>query len=219
MPSKGTGINRKVRERERANDLFLLYEAMGTDRSLQSLCKLIRDTGNKANPKTLAKYSKKYGWQQLLLDRQVKRDALHQAESLDIKGEMTERHVSGFKDLMTVAKAGLNLYMGIVDKQLAKGEKATIPFMELKDITNMLLAAQKGERLSRGLVTSRAEVIVEVVGTLIQEFKGVLISVNSMSKDDGETIAGRQREFIRRSDEMLEIYFASLPKQLGKGEE
>lgn len=219
MSNKGTGINRMVRERERANDLFLLYEAMGRNRSLLALCKLIHDSGNKANPKTLAKYSKKYGWQQRLLERTAKREASIQAESLDIQDEMTERHVSSFKDLMTIAKAGMGMYKDMMMKQVEKGIEDPLLPLELKDIINALTAAQKGERLSRGLVTSRAEVIVEVVGTLVKEFTGVFLAVNVMSKDDAETISARVREFARRSDEMLAIYAESLPKELGRGKE
>ena len=66
------------------------------------------------------------------------------------------------------------------------------------DSTRLFEAAQKGEHLARGQAINRSEIMVEIIGTFVQEFAPIFLGVNNIANAEE-----RKREYVRRYGEML----------------
>ena len=189
---------------ERSALFFGLYEALGPTRTIRRLWELCRRTG--ISEKTLERYSQDFHWQRQLLETAGEREKKVQLESADLVAEMNERQATTFKDLFTLVRFGLNHYQSLVAEQskagLPKGLK-----MDVADLARLAESAQRGERLARGVATSKTEVIIEVVAPLVKEIMAVFLAVNVITNDPAEMVNKRQAEFIKRGDAILATYY------------
>lgn len=197
---------REAKTAERQAWAFLLYEAMGASRTLSALTDVVRSLGiRRCGQKTLERWSRKYHWQQRLMERQAGREGLVTQTALDMKKAMEDRHVTVFTTIENLAREGLKYQFSEVAKRAADG----LPGLELEPELILRLAegAQRGERLARGEATSKAQVVVQVVGPLVRDIFAVFMAVNVITNDPIELQRKRQAEFIKRGDEILGGYY------------
>jgi hypothetical protein len=203
-------MNKKERARrikrveEKAAILFLLYEQMGPTRSLEALADLCTKLALKAALRTLKGYSVKFNWQRQLLERSVKRREEQEQEVLNQVDKMNADHIRVHQGLMGLAIAGINYYQELLERKRAAGQHQSINFAPA-DIVRMIRQAQIGERLARGQATSRSEIMVELIGTFVQEFALIFKQIN-LIVDPVE----REREYIKLFDERLHEFYSNV---------
>lgn len=193
-------------EAERQEYFFLIYEQMGSTRSLRRLQELVHSVGSQISYKTLGRYSAKYGWQVKILERIARHES---ADFPDVKAqveEMNRRHVETFQDIGAVVTAGIKLYRKRIEDSLAAGLGGTLE-IPLPEIARLAETYQRGERLARGEATSKSEVIVEVVAPLVKDLFAVFLAVNIITNDPPELVKRRQAEFIKRGDSVIMTYY------------
>jgi len=199
---------------ERAALFFGIYEALGPTRTLRRLYEICYKTGVSA--KTLENYSRDFHWQRQLLETSGEREKKVQLAAVDLVAEMNERQAATFKDLFALVREGLTFYQA----QAAEQVKAGLPQglkMDLSDLARLAESAQRGERLARGVATSKTEVIIEVVAPLVKEIMAVFLAVNIISNDPAEIVSKRQAEFIKRGDAILATYYNPTVRKLTTG--
>jgi hypothetical protein len=197
---------------ERAEMYFIIYADMGVERSLNKLWGRLRGYGVSISLKSLEKYSRQFNWQARILERAARHESTEFQEVQTVVDEMNNRHANLFKDLASVAKAGLNYHKEKIKDQLAAGLGETLP-VELPDLARILESAERGERLARGLATSKAEVLIEILAPLVKDMFAVFLSVNVITKDTPDIVKQREAEFIKRGDQVLHLYYDSTGKQ------
>ena len=196
----------RVTVAERQTWAFLLYEGMGSTRNLISLADVVRAVGiQRAGVKTLARWSAKYQWQRRLMERQVTSEGEITQRALDVKKAMEDRHVGLFQALETLAREGLKNQFSEVERRAAAG----LVGLEMTPEAILRLAdgVQRGERLARGEATSKAQVVIQVVGPLVKDIFAVFMAVNVITNDPLEMQRKRLAEFIKRGDEILGQYY------------
>ncbi len=201
---------RERRREERAQILFLFYEQMGPDRSIMKLLEVCTAVGLKTSENTLKRYSVIYGWQRMLLERSVRAREQREQDFLGQVEKMNADHIRVNQGLMGLAIAGINYYQDQLEKKKASGMKQTLSF-EPRDIVQLVKQAQLGERLARGQATSRSEIMVELIGTFVQEFALIFKAVNTMPD-----AVEREREYIKLFDEALKKYYSTITNQAVK---
>lgn len=190
---------------ERAEWAFLVYEGMGADRTLKALTDVVRMLGiRRCGEKTLNRWSQKYRWQSRLLERQAGRAGLVTQAVLDQRKDMEDRHVTVFQMYERVARESL---IHTFD-ELAKREAVGLKGLDIGPEVGLRImeGAQRGERLARGEATSKAQVVVQVVGPLVKDIFAVFMAVNVITNDGPEMQRRRLNEFVKRGDEILVGY-------------
>ena len=206
-----------LRADEKQEYFFLVYETMGTNRTLKRLWGLVRGIGADVSLKTLERWSSAYGWQSRILERAARHEA---ADFQDIQSQvdqMNADHARTFQDIGALVTAGITSWKKKIDDQVAAnlGPALDIP---LNDIGRLAEVYQRGERLARGLATSKAEVIVEVLPPLVKDLFAVFLAVNVITNDPPELVRRRQSEFITRGDQVLIQYYGGQKQLAQKGE-
>lgn len=201
------------RAEERQEYFFLIYEQMGVGRSLKRLWGLVRGVGVEITLKTLERYSAGYNWQSRILERAARHEAADFVEIQDQVEQMTQDHIRVFQDIGALVTAGIKHWKKKIDDRVAAGMGGLE--MDLSDIGRLADLYQKGERLARGLATSKAEVIVEVLPPLVKDLFAVFLAVNVITNDPPELVRKRQAEFITRADVVMVQYYGQ--KQIGEG--
>jgi len=199
-----------ARRQQRADALFGMYWQLGSDRSLALLKKQCDGLGIKTSDTSLGNYSSRYHWQERLLEMAVKERELVEQDAIRQVHEMNTEHAKTFRALFGLGKAGMQKHIQeLRDKQM-QGKSLTLS-MDWPDIMAALSTAQRGERLARGQATSRLEIMVDVLNTVVQEFALVFTSVPGVTEEMKEY-------FAAASDSMLKRYLSQQVPQL-KGEE
>lgn len=209
MPSNAK-LARETRRQEVAEVLFVMYYAMGPERSLESLRDLCATVGLKRHINTFKRYSADFSWQRRILEKVVGEREEREKDALGQVDKMNEEHIKINRGLMSIAVAGLNFYTSQLEQKRSAGLPASLK-MSVEDIVKLVRQAQLGERLARGQATSRAEVVVEVISTFVQEFALIFKSVNDIADP-----AEREREYIRQFDERLRQYYSTLTEPVVK---
>jgi hypothetical protein len=202
----------QLRADEKQEYFFLVYEGMGTTRTLKRLWGNVRGLGVEISLKTLERWSADYGWQRRILERAARRES---ADFQDVQVQvdrMNDDHARTFQDIAALARAGISFYQAKIDAQVKAGMNPALD-MEIADLVRLAESAQRGERLARGLATSKAEVIVEVLPPLVKDLFAVFLAVNVITNDPPELVRKRQSEFITRGDQVLIQYYGG-QKQL-----
>jgi hypothetical protein len=213
-------IDVAARARERAEYFFLVYEQLGPNRTIKRLWGLARGLGIKTSLPTLERYSQRFGWQARILERAARHES---AAFQDIQKEvdrMNAEHASLFVDIGALAKAGVMKYQEELHEKVKAGLPPTLE-MDLPTIARLAQSYQYGERLARGLATSKAEVIVEVLPPLVKDMFAVFLAVNVITNDPPELVKKRESEFIQRGDQVLIQYYGkttALPEGRGPNE-
>jgi hypothetical protein len=207
-----------IRADEKQEYFFLVYEQMGPTRTLKRLWGVVRGVGADVSLKTLERWSADYGWQARILERAARHES---ADFQDVQAQvdrMNDDHARTFQDIGALARAGISFYQAKIDALVKAGMNPALE-MEVADLVRLAESAQRGERLARGLATSKAEVIVEVLPPLVKDLFAVFLAVNVITNDPPELVRKRQSEFITRGDQVLLQYYGG-QKQLsqGKGE-
>lgn len=196
----------QIRAEERAEYFYLVYELMGTNRTLKRLWGLVRNLGVEISLKTLERYSTVNNWQARLLERAARRESANFPDIQDQVDRMNKEHSQAFQDIGALVRAGILFYQ----EQIAQKVKAGIPpilNMDLATLGKLAQTYQYGERLARGLATSKAEIIVEILPPLVKDMFAVFLAVNVMTNDPPELTKRREAEFIQRGDQVLLQYY------------
>jgi hypothetical protein len=208
-----------LRAEEKQEYFFLIYEQMEPTRTLKRLWGLCRGVGTTIGLSTLEGYSVKYNWQTRILERAARHES---ADFQDVQSQvdrMKADHVRTFQDIGALVSAGIAKWKKDIETQVAANLPATLD-IPLNDIARLAEVYQRGERLARGLATSKAEVIIEVLPPLVKDLFAVFLAVNVITNDPPELVRRRQSEFITRGDQVLMTYYSPNGKQMSviKGE-
>jgi hypothetical protein len=204
-----------MRADERQEFYFMAYELMGTNRTLKRLWGFVRGLGVQISLKTLERYSREYGWQSRILERAARHESEDFKDIQDQVEQMNEEHAKTFQDIGLLIKAGINYQKLKIAESVKKGQPPVLD-MELSTIGKLAQTYQYGERLARGLATSKAEVIVEVLPPLVKDMFAVFLAVNVITNDAPEIVKKREAEFISRGDQVLLQYYGKT-KELPEG--
>ncbi len=207
-----------LRAEERQEFFFLVYEQMGVGRTLKRLWGIVRGLGVEISLKTLERYSSEYGWQARILERAARQES---AEFQDVQAQvdrMNAEHAQAFQDIGALVKAGVLHYQKEIETKVKAGLPPTLE-IDLATIGKLAQTYQYGERLARGLATSKAEVIVEVLPPLVKDMFAVFLAVNVITNDPPELVRKREAEFISRGDQVLLTYYGKTKELPEKGSE
>lgn len=209
----------KLRAEERQQYFFLVYEGMGVNRTLKRLWGLVRGVGVDITLKTLERYSSQYNWQSKILERAARQESAGFQDVQDQVARMEEEHVRTFKDIGALVTAGIQYYQDEIQKKIDAGLPATLE-IDLSTLGKLAQTYQYGERLARGLATSKTEVILEILPPMVKDMFAVFLAVNVITNDPPELVQKREAEFISRGDQVLLQYYGR-QKQIteGKGEQ
>jgi hypothetical protein len=206
-----------MRADERQEYYFLVYEQMGVNRTLKRLWGLVRGVGAKVSLKTLERYSTVYNWQSRILERAARHESADFQEIQNTVEQMNTEHAKTFQDIGLLVKAGINFQKIKIAEQVNKGKPPALD-IDLSTIGKLAQTYQYGERLARGLATSKAEVIVEVLPPLVKDMFAVFLAVNVITNDTPEIVKKREAEFISRGDQVLLQYYGKT-KELPEGKD
>lgn len=221
QPAKKQSHKKKVRPwnalraQERQEYFFLVYEQMGVNRSLKRLWGLVRGVGAEMSLKTLERYSSVYNWQSRILERAARHES---AGFLDIQAQVEQmnlEHARTFQDIGALVAAGIKYWKKTIEDKVKAGLEPTLE-MDLSIIGKLAQSYQYGERLARGLATSKSQVIIEVLPPLVNDIFAIFLAVNVITNDPPELIKKRESEFISRGDQILLQYYGRT-KELPEG--
>jgi hypothetical protein len=204
-----------VRAEERQEYFFLTYEQMGTNRTLKRLWGLTRSIGVKISLSTLERYSSQYHWQSRILERAARHESAGFQEVQNEVDRMNTEHAQMFQDIGVLVTAGIKHWQTEIEKKVQGGLPPTLE-MDLPTIGKLAQTYQYGERLARGLATSKAEVIIEILPPLVKDMFAVFLAVNVITNDPPELVKKREAEFIQRGDQVLNLYYGRT-KELPEG--
>ena len=183
MTNRGAEANQQAAER-RAESYWLVYQALGRDRSLSKLHQTLTDLGTEISLGALKAYSVRYNWQQ----RGELVDGAHTAiELANVPREMDER------------QAGLGVAMQVLAREQLE---VVDPYrLSVRDAIHLLRVGTDIERLARGQATTRAELSVQMLNPLINEIVALFAEVNVI--EDADTRLG---VWATKADAIVETY-------------
>jgi hypothetical protein len=195
---------------------------MGPNRTIKRLWGLSRGLGITTSLSTLERYSQVYGWQSRILERAARHESAGFQEVQDVVERMNREHVQTFQDIGALVAAGIRKYQNELTEKVKAGLPPTLE-MDFATIARLAQSYQYGERLARGLATSKAEVIVEILPPLVKDMFAVFLAVNVITNDPPELVKKRESEFIQRGDQVLIQYYGkttagALPEGRGPNE-
>lgn len=208
----------KLRAEERQQAFFLIYETMGVNRTLKRLWGLVRGIGVDISLKTLERYSSEYGWQAKILERSARQESAPYQGIRDQVERMNQEHARTFHDIGALVTAGIRHWQDEIERKVMAGLEPTLP-IDLLTIAKLAQTYQYGERLARGLATSKAQVIVEILPPLVKDIFAVFLAVNVITNDPPELVKRRESEFISRGDMVLNQYYGRTTGELPEGTE
>ncbi len=196
--------------------LFMVHKQMSVDRSLKLLAETVRAMGVRISDKTLERYSAEYHWQEQILQQNAKEHEQQEKSILAQVDQMNDADAQlarGFRAFVVAAinrvRDNMRIDQAARQKNMAPGQTAPMFLdMTFQEMESMARTAQQMERLARGQATSRTEVWIEVVTTVVQEFALIFIGVNKI-KDEEE----RMNEYARLSDEIITRYYSNTVRQ------
>ena len=191
------GEVRRQRTREKADAIFTIYWQMGPERSLNKLADLCRMVGIKTSNSSIKRWSQYYDWQRRILGLERQMREQREVKAIEEVAEMNTRHVRLAQGMLKMAYAGILQF----HRAIQHSADGTLK-MDIDDIVKLYRTAQVGERLARGEATSRVEVWLDVVETVVKEFGLIFMAVNKISDQ-----VKRQDEYIRLSDDMIRRYY------------
>jgi hypothetical protein len=211
-----TVLSLKARRLEKARYLFVVYQQMGPDRSLEKLHDILTKMGLKIALNTLKRYSVEFEWQRQILAINAKEHEAHERDILRKVDEMNEADAQvarGFRAFVVAAINQVRERMRIDQQARQKGlpPGQTAPLfldMSFDEMVSMAKTAQQIERLARGQATSRTEVWIQVVETIVQEFALIFMAVNKLASEEE-----RRAEWIRLCDDMIQRYYSQTVRQ------
>jgi len=205
---------REDRTAAKADALFLTYVQLGEDRTLKRLWAFVRSMDVKISLKTIERWSASFHWQERLLQYQAEIERKRALEGVEALEDMDKRHVQLNQALGSLAAAGISHYQDLIAKAQAEGKRGLK--LDINEIVGLIGQSQRGERLARGLATSKAEVIVEILPPLVKDIFAVFLAVNVITNDPPEMVRKREAEFITRADQQLNQYYKQT-KQIPEG--
>ena len=128
---------------------------------------------------------------------------------------MNAEHAQTFQDIGALVAAGIRRWEKAIDDKVKAGLEPTLD-MDFQTIGKLAQSYQYGERLARGLATSKSEVIVEILPPLVKDMFAVFLAVNVITNDPPELVRKREAEFIQRGDQVLNTYYGQT-KQTSEG--
>ena len=214
MTKKRKLDRREDRVAAKADALFLTYVQMGEGRTLARLWGFVRSMDVIISLKTIERWSAKFHWQERLLQYQAEVERRRALEGVEALEDMDKRHIQLNQALGSLAAAGITHYQNLIANAQAEGKRGLT--LDIHEIIGLIGQAQRGERLARGLATSKAEVIIEVLPPLVKDIFAVFLAVNVITNDPPELVRKRQSEFITRADAVMVLYYGG-QKQISEG--
>jgi hypothetical protein len=209
-------VSRRAKRDEKAKMYFMVYRHLGEGRTLKWLYESARSMGARISLNSLERYSRDYHWQEQILQLNAKEHETQEKNVLAKVDEMNDLHARiarGWEGIVLAAmnriQDNMKIDQQIRQKNLPPGQTAPLMIdLTIQDMVNLGKNAQTMERFARGQATSRTEVWIEVVDTVVNEFALIFLAVNKI-KDENE----RMNEFGRLSDEMITRYYSKTVKQ------
>jgi len=184
MTNKGSEVNQKAAQ-QRADTYYMVYLALGRERSLSKLHETLTGLGLDVSLNTLKNYSTKHEWQRHSSISDERNTAL---EETNLTTMMNERHVLRGAAMQALA---MRLLETLDPAQLS-----------VRDAVSLIRVGVDVERLAMGVATARTEVFVELVGPAIQDIVATFSTVNVI--EDPEA---RLRAFVEKADGIIQTYF------------
>ena len=131
------------RAEERQEYYYLIYEQMGTGRSLKRLWALVHGAGMNITLKTLGRYSSKYHWQSRILERAARHESADFQDIQDQVSQMEIEHSKTFQDIGALVTAGI-AHWQIKMRENVEAGLAPMLEMDLKTIGQLAHTYQKG---------------------------------------------------------------------------
>ena len=188
----------RVQTERRADAFFALYYELGPERSLEKLHKKVADLGLfNYSVKTLKRWSSDFKWQsRIAIVDATARDAEDKESAAKI-ARMNERQAGLGRSLQLIAQSGIKHFTDKCTDPATKTLKG-IP-LPIQDITRLVDAGVKVERLASGEVTSRHEIVKDTVNAIVLKI-GILFNEVNLIEDPEE----RSRVFSQKGDAIID---------------
>jgi hypothetical protein len=181
--NRGAEVNQQAAQ-TRAESYWLVYQALGRDRSLSKLHQTLTDLGTDVALGTLKAYSARYNWHQ----RAELADGVQTAVELaNVPREMDDRQAR----------------LGVAMQALAREKLEVIdPYrLSVREAIHLLRVGTDIERLARGQATTKAELTVQMLDPVIRELVALFAEVNVI--EDPDT---RRNVWATKADAIVETY-------------
>jgi len=178
MENKGAEVNKELAHR-RADSFYMVYAAMGPERSLEKLRGVLADIGLDISLNTLKSYSARHGWVEKASTLPVQ--PIVQSEVIS---EMNQRHVAMGKTMQEVAMKKLNDYWV---REMSAGEAS-----------KLLKFGSELERLASSDNRSKQEITHELIIPVIHDIVELFKRVNEVLDPDT-----RRKDFARGADAIV----------------
>ena len=188
----------RVSTQRRADSFFALYYELGPERSLEKLHKKVSDLGlYNYSVKTLKRWSSDYHWQSRIavVDANAREVEDKSAAATILK--MNERQAGLGRSLQLIAQSGIKHFTDQCTDPVTRTLKG-MP-LAIQDITRLVDAGVKVERLASGEVTSRHEIVKDTVNAIVVKI-GLLFNEVNLIEDPEE----RSRVFARKGDAIID---------------
>ena len=185
MENKGAEVNKELAHR-RADSFYMVYAAMGAERSLEKLREVLAGIGLDISLNTLKSYSARHGW----VEKASTLPVQPIVES-EVISEMNQRHVAMGKTMQELALDGLKNFSA---RQMTAGEAS-----------RLLKVGSELERLASGGERSKYEVAVEIMNPIVQDICELFVRVNEVLDPDT-----RKKDFARGADAILKNTFGNV---------
>jgi hypothetical protein len=191
MSNKGAESNQQAAQR-RAESYYLLYAALGRERSLSKLRETLADLGLSVSLNTLKSYSANHDWQGRAEFLDQRNTSLEHA---NLPAEMNERHAR----------------LGIALQTVAGKRLETIDASELSvgDAPRLAKAGVDIERLATGQANERYELVASMLSPMIYDLVDLFKTVNVI--DDPQA---RVTAWARQADAIVLAYIAEDVRRL-----
>lgn len=196
-----TKLTQRAVTEQRADFVFAIYYGMGPERSLERVAAFGAEMGLRWVPslKTVKRWSAHYGWQRRVAEMDEKIASRREDAQLSAIEEMNRRQALVGSALQQVGARIVNLRL-----TGDAGAEALLREASLHEAARLVDVGAKLERLSRGAVTERQEIIVSVWTTVVNEIAAIFLQINAL--DDPEL---RKREFASSVDDLIERHAAA----------
>jgi len=198
---KRGGTPTSVLRQQRNDALFMVYYALGPDRSLERLHDELARMGLGRSLNTVKRYSAQFGWQARVLDMDAKLRAEREQKALAERDEQDERQARLGRNMQVLASAGIKTMHDFMQQGGAP--------MQATDVAALAKAGVQIERLATGKETDRVRIIRERDNAWTLQISAIFLSVNDLPDPDA-----RKAEFASRFD----AFVATQVQQLKGGE-
>jgi hypothetical protein len=174
----------RSRTEQKSEGFFLLYFALGNERTLKKVADYCRKIGVGISLKTLELWSRRFNWQSKIAILEARRTNERQMVQKYAIEEMNKVQAQVGRAILMVAQRHAEIIRELLDRDPDK------PLLAAADIPRFAREGATLERLARGEVTSRNEEIKAEINSLIIQVCNIFMAVNPLTDEDA-----RKRKF------------------------